>query len=173
MAAVECYRRARGARLLTLTKESLAEYVARVRDERRLTREEVSARAKRAGRLISNSYIRKIENAETLSPTIEKLDALAAGLGVTREDLIEKITQQPAARGESPAIGGFDGAKYPPTEEEFRIALEASQLGIKPLVLRTPGFWDLAPEKRRANFRNLENLIDEVRRTQREIADGF
>lgn len=75
--------------------ESLADYVRRVRNEKRLSLADVEAQAKRAGHGIGRTHINRIENgfidAEGVTP--KRLRALAAGLGVPEDDVFN------AARG--------------------------------------------------------------------------
>lgn len=71
-------------------QESLAEYVQRVRNEKNLSLMDVS---RRSGGLIANAHISRIENGWVKSVGVEKLKALAKGLGVPEEEVFA------AARG--------------------------------------------------------------------------
>lgn len=64
--------------------ESLAEYVQRVRNEKSLSLMDVS---RRSGGLIANAHISRIENGLVKSAGVEKLRALAKGLGVSEEEI--------------------------------------------------------------------------------------
>lgn len=81
-------------------QETLADYVRRIRNEKRLSLRDVSIRS--AGE-IANSHISRIENGEARNPTSETLRALAKGLEVSEDEIFA------VARG-----------KAPRTEEELR-----------------------------------------------------
>jgi transcriptional regulator with XRE-family HTH domain len=72
--------------------ESLADYVQRVRNEKNLSLMDVS---RRSGGLIANAHISRIENGWVKSVGIEKLRALAKGLGVPEDEIFS------VARGSS------------------------------------------------------------------------
>jgi transcriptional regulator with XRE-family HTH domain len=65
-------------------RETLANYVRRIRHEKRLSLRDVSLRS---GGRIGNSHISRIENGEASGVSVEKLRALAKGLGVAEEEL--------------------------------------------------------------------------------------
>lgn len=77
---------------VSMERETLADLVRRVRNEKRLSLREVSLRS---GGKIANSHISRIENGESTNPTTEKLQALAKGLGVPEEEIFA------VARGKS------------------------------------------------------------------------
>ncbi|HEY9285912.1 MAG TPA: helix-turn-helix transcriptional regulator [Pyrinomonadaceae bacterium] len=64
--------------------ETLAEFVSRVRQERRLSLNDV---VRQSGNQIANSHVSRIENGLTTNVTTEKLRALAKGLGVSEEEI--------------------------------------------------------------------------------------
>jgi transcriptional regulator with XRE-family HTH domain len=68
--------------------ESLADFVRRIRHERRLSLEEVE---RRAGHRIGRTYINRIEIGESTNPSPRKLQALAIGLGVLEEELFARV----------------------------------------------------------------------------------
>jgi transcriptional regulator with XRE-family HTH domain len=72
---------------------TLAEYVRRARVDRKLSTIDVE---RESGGRISSSYVSRIENGMIANVSPEKLDALAAGLGIPAEDLYR------VARGLSP-----------------------------------------------------------------------
>jgi transcriptional regulator with XRE-family HTH domain len=72
--------------------ESLADYVRRLRSEKRLSLAEVS---KLSGGQITRSHISRVENGELTNIGLDKLRALAKGLGVHEEELFA------VARGKS------------------------------------------------------------------------
>lgn len=78
------------------SKEDLADYVRRIRQEKGLSVQEVENAARRAGLKISRSYVSQIENRYILSVTATKLQALAKGLGVSEDEIFA------VARGKSP-----------------------------------------------------------------------
>lgn len=79
------------------SKEDLADYVRRIRQEKGLSVQEVENIARRAGHKISRSYVSQIENRYILSVTAAKLQALAKGLGVPEDEVFA------VARGKNPA----------------------------------------------------------------------
>lgn len=66
-------------------RETLDQYVRRVLKEKRLTLSEVE---RRAGGSISDSYVAGITNGNVRNLTLDKLKALARGLGVTEDKII-------------------------------------------------------------------------------------
>lgn len=64
--------------------ESLAEYVRRVREEKKLSLSDVE---RQSGNLITNGYVSRIENGYILNVTPKKLAALAKGLGVSEDEV--------------------------------------------------------------------------------------
>lgn len=69
-------------------QSQLADFVRAVLEQKGLTYNDVSQRATRAGFRISKAHVVKILNANVV-PTIGKLEALAAGLGVDPVDLFK------------------------------------------------------------------------------------
>lgn len=65
-------------------RETLADYVRRVREEKDLSLNQVRVRS---GYQIANSYISRIENGEVTNVGLDKLRSLAKGLGVTEEEI--------------------------------------------------------------------------------------
>lgn len=65
-------------------KESLADFIRRIRAEKNLSLSDVVTRS---GNLISNGYISQIENHYVKSVTASKLKALAKGLGISYEEI--------------------------------------------------------------------------------------
>ena len=72
---------------------SLADYVRRVRNEKNLSLAQISTRSRGQ---ISKTHINRIENGTGTRVSLIKLRALARGLGVPEDDLLE------AAQGKSP-----------------------------------------------------------------------
>lgn len=65
-------------------RESLADYVRRLRGEKRLSLADV---AQLSGGQITRSHISRIENGELTNVGLDKLRALAKGLGVDEEEI--------------------------------------------------------------------------------------
>ena len=82
------------------TKESLPEYVARIMNEKGLKPLDVE---KLSRRLISDSYVQAFISGASANPSIEKLQALARGLGVNEDELFD------VARGVNPKMRGRFG----------------------------------------------------------------
>ena len=82
--------------------ESLGDFVRRIRREKSLSCADVSKRSARKGqRRIAGSYINRIENHPNLSPTADRLKALAHGIGVPAEELFARVAGY-APEGETP-----------------------------------------------------------------------
>ena len=69
--------------------ETLAEYVYRVMKEKNIKSLDVEARSIEAGNRIADSYVTNIARGVNKNPTIEKLNALAGGLGVDKVELFK------------------------------------------------------------------------------------
>jgi len=74
-----------------MDRESLGDFIRRIRKEKRLSCADVSNQSARFGKRISGSYINRIENNPTLKPTADRLNALANGLGVPIHDLLARV----------------------------------------------------------------------------------
>jgi transcriptional regulator with XRE-family HTH domain len=72
--------------------ETLAEYVQRVRREKRLSLNEVVARSDNQ---VSNAYVSKVENGLILKVSVPKLKGLAKGLGITEEEILSVAQGHP------------------------------------------------------------------------------
>ena len=70
--------------------ETLGDFVRRARWEKNLSCEDVSKRSARFGPRIAASYINRIENEPTRRPTVDRLKALAYGLGIPVEELLAR-----------------------------------------------------------------------------------
>jgi SOS-response transcriptional repressor LexA len=68
-----------------LGREELADFVRRIRREKRLSLADV---ARRSGNTISRGYINQIENRYIVSVTTKRLDALATGLGISTDEIL-------------------------------------------------------------------------------------
>jgi transcriptional regulator with XRE-family HTH domain len=78
-------------------RETLADYVRRIRNEKGLSLSDVR---RASGNRIANSHISRIENGEVKGVGVEKLTALAKGLGLPGEELFA------VARGTIPTNKG-------------------------------------------------------------------
>lgn len=72
----------------SVMQETLGDFVKRIRNEKRLSIDEVW---KRSGKNISTSYINKIENEPNVNPSFSKLQALATGLGITEAEILQVV----------------------------------------------------------------------------------
>ena len=73
-------------------RESLGDFVRRIRTEKNMSCADVSKRSARKGsRRISDSYINRLENDPKLRPTADRLKALADGLGVPAEEVFARV----------------------------------------------------------------------------------
>lgn len=94
------------------TSPTLAEFIKTERKKRKLSAVDIE---RNSGGAISDSYISRIENGEVTNVSVEKLDALAKGLGVSDEDVYR------AARG------------LPPVDPEDRLEMFAETFDGKEL----------------------------------------
>jgi transcriptional regulator with XRE-family HTH domain len=76
-------------------KEDLADYVRRMLKEKSLTTRQVEDRAKRKGKRIAHSYISRIISRTATNLSVDKLKALAAGLGVREKEVFERLYNEP------------------------------------------------------------------------------
>lgn len=72
--------------------ETLAEFVQRIRREKRISLNEVVTRS---GGQVSNAYVSKVENGLILKVSVPKLRGLAKGLGITEEEIISVAQGNP------------------------------------------------------------------------------
>lgn len=79
---------------------SLSEYVRTVLREKNLTLADVHLRSR--GR-ISGGYVNDILNEKTVNPSVQKLQALALGLGVSEDDLFKVSRGLPLEESDGPA----------------------------------------------------------------------
>src|SRR5262249_24881811 len=73
---------------------SLAQYVTRLMEEKRLSMQEV---AERSQQQISKAYLCDLLHQRTANPTIAKIEALAAGLGVPPEEIFAVLEGEACA----------------------------------------------------------------------------
>lgn len=78
-------------------KNALSDFIRERRRVMRWSREDVAERARAAGHMISASYVAMLEKGDPKTgrpsvPTVGKLDALAAGLSVSRNDLLRVVS---------------------------------------------------------------------------------
>lgn len=83
-----------GGRAMTKSKETLAEFVMRTRNERGMSCADVERQSARYGKKIAASYVNRIENGLKVRPTADRLQALARGLGVPLDELWAYATGQ-------------------------------------------------------------------------------
>lgn len=73
-------------------RESLGDFVRRIRREKNLSCADVSKRSTRKGqRRIAASYVNRIENEQNRRVTADRLQSLADGLGVPAEELFARV----------------------------------------------------------------------------------
>jgi transcriptional regulator with XRE-family HTH domain len=82
---------------MRVDREDIADYIRRTRRASQWSCKDISIRAREKGFAISKSYVARLENREIMRPSLEKLTALAAGLGVAPTEI------DALARGQSPA----------------------------------------------------------------------
>ena len=84
-----------------MVRESLGDFIRRIRTEKNLSCADVSRRSFRSGKPIAGSYVNRIENNPKLCPTANRLKALADGLGVPAEEVFARAIGF-APEGETP-----------------------------------------------------------------------
>lgn len=127
------------------SKESLADYVRRVRAEKKLSTTDVE---RQSGNKISDSYVTRIENSYVKNVSPEKLQALAKGLGVSEEEIFA------IARGKS--LGESETV-------DAEMALFASR--VKKLTPQQKRDFQIA-------WRMANELLDRLEREKGEQAQG-
>jgi len=70
--------------------ENFGDFIRRVRTEKNLSCADVSSKSARFGKRIAGSYVNRIENDPHLRPSLDRLRALAYGLGVPVEELLAR-----------------------------------------------------------------------------------
>jgi len=76
-------------------KEDLADFVRRVLKEKGLTTRDVEQRAKRKGKQINNGHVSRIVSRTATNLTVDKLKALAFGLGVREKEIFDHVLSDP------------------------------------------------------------------------------
>lgn len=104
--------------------ETLAEYVTRVMQERKLSFQEVEDRSRRGGRRgISRGYVNQIASGKFQNPSRLLLLGLAHGLGVSEDEVFA------VARGEaSPAISEYNRGEYEKMFEDVQQELTPDEM---------------------------------------------
>jgi transcriptional regulator with XRE-family HTH domain len=153
--------------VVLMLQESLSEFVARLRAKEDWSREVGGRGPRRAGLEISASYVAKIERCE-IEPgaiSVEKLDALAAGLQQTRGDLLRFIPDPAGSPVEE------EVAIWPPDDIERAIirAMGLDNEGPYRLSLDNP-LWQERPEERSNTIRNREDLWREEQLAKKKRA---
>jgi len=72
------------------SQETLSDFVRRIRKEKRLSCADVSKQSARFGKRIAASYVNRLENNLTRTPSADRLMALAKGLGVPVPELMAR-----------------------------------------------------------------------------------
>lgn len=132
--------------------ETLADYVRRVRNEKRLSLADVHVQAKRAGLAIGKTHINRIENGfiEPSSVTPGKLRALAAGLGIPEDEIFDvargklKVTEADLADDEQIAALFYE---YKELTEEDKQELRTTMEIVRQEIRRRRAAGELASQK--------------------------
>lgn len=106
-----------------MERETLADYVRRVRHAKRLTLHDVE---KNSGGGITNSYTSRIENGYVTNVTPEKLQALAKGLGVSEQEIFD------VARGKV-AENGLESSDFAALYYEYSELPEQARREVTPI----------------------------------------
>jgi transcriptional regulator with XRE-family HTH domain len=70
--------------------ETFGDFVRRIRTAKRLSCADVEKHSARFGKPIAGSYVNRIKNNPKLRPSVERLTALAYGLGLPVEELLAR-----------------------------------------------------------------------------------
>jgi transcriptional regulator with XRE-family HTH domain len=76
-------------------REDLADFVRRTLKEKRLSTRDVEERAKRKGMRITHGYVSRIISHSATNLTVDKLKALAAGLGIREKEVFDRVSNEP------------------------------------------------------------------------------
>ncbi|MEW6207665.1 MAG: helix-turn-helix transcriptional regulator [Acidobacteriota bacterium] len=107
-------------------RESLGAYIRRLLDERGLSFKDVEMRS---GERISHSYVHQIASGQTKNLTVEKIRGLAAGLGVTEEEVFKVVCDTASAERSAFRNGEFAGLY-----QKYEALSERGKRRIRPLV---------------------------------------
>jgi len=78
--------------------ENFGDFVRRIRREKDLSCADVSRQSARFGKRIAGSYVNRLENNSHLRPSVDRLRALAYGLGVPVEELLARAADLTPSR---------------------------------------------------------------------------
>lgn len=113
----------------TKKQETLAEFIKRVRDERKLSIIDVEVQSRKGGRKgISNGYLSQIENGFYINVSTNKLKAIALGLGVTEEEIFA------VARGSRPKSITVAEERFAILASGYDGLTEQEKTSIEPLL---------------------------------------
>jgi transcriptional regulator with XRE-family HTH domain len=110
------------------TIETLAEFVKRVRLSKGLTLPDVE---RQSGGQITNGYVSRIENGQSLNPSVDKLKALAKGLRIKESELFD------VAQGKVKTVkpsGLSDDSEFASITLGFQELSEADKTTLRPLL---------------------------------------
>jgi transcriptional regulator with XRE-family HTH domain len=88
-------------RMANRSPEPLGDFISRIRNEKGLSCADVSKQSARFGKPISASYVNRIENKRIKDPSPDRLRALAHGLGIPVQDLVNRAIGLVAPGGQS------------------------------------------------------------------------
>lgn len=126
-------------------KESLADYVKRIRNGARLALSDVERQRARGDYKIASSYVSRIENGIARNPSKDKLLGLAKGLGVAEDEVFAVARGKPleepiARRAEAASLlsriaprasGGFHAHRRGATSQALSQSVESQAEQIK------------------------------------------
>ena len=100
------------------TKEDLADFVRRTLNEKRLTTRDVEQRAKRKGKRITHGYVSRIVSRTATNLTVDRLKALAVGMGVREKEVFDRVTGEPIENDFDESDFALLHAKYKELSDE-------------------------------------------------------
>lgn len=110
------------------TIETLAEFIKRIRLSKGLTLPDVE---RQSGGQITNGYVSRIENGQSLNPSVDKLKALAKGLRINESELFD-VAQGKVKKSE--AKGLSDDSEFASITLGFQELSEADKANLRPLI---------------------------------------
>jgi transcriptional regulator with XRE-family HTH domain len=103
-------------------QENLADFVRRIRNEKRLSTPDVE---RLSNFKITDGYVSRIENNGVKNVSPEKLSALAKGLGVTEEEIFAVVRgRNPNEQSKTEERFRLLGKKFNDLDEEYKTKIE-------------------------------------------------
>jgi transcriptional regulator with XRE-family HTH domain len=142
--------------------ETLSQYVRRVMAEKKLSAVEVECRS---GSEISRTYVWSIAHGRHKNISVEKLRALARGLGVSQEELFRVACGTLPARPEPGTLSAKEVESVFNVAKELLLNPELASI-VRRITELPPGAWP-------ALLKYVEDLCGQTRQEEGEREDFF